>query len=107
MRRIKDRAVSGLANPVERSHIGHEVVISERSAAFRETEFWIAEGDKLVGNISNIPWREKLAFFNIKCATRRRRRAEGQFADTEMLGFATYQSFLRQRRPLLANEHPL
>src|SRR5437667_5691300 len=70
MRRIKDRAVSGLANPVERSHIGHEVVISERSAAFRETEFWIAEGDKLVGNISNIPWRQKLAFFHIKRATR-------------------------------------
>ena len=76
MRRIKDRAVSGLANPVERSHIGHEVVISERNTAFRETEFWIAEGDELVGNISNIPWREKLAFFNIKHATRFRGSAQ-------------------------------
>src|SRR5947207_1472204 len=69
MRRVKDHAISGLANPIERAHVGHEVVIAERCAPFRETELLATGRCELFSNISDIPWREELAFFHIDCAT--------------------------------------
>ena len=38
MRRVKDHAISGFAHPIERAHVGHEVVIAKRRAALGETE---------------------------------------------------------------------
>ncbi len=72
MRRIKDDAISGLANPIKRAHIGDEIIVAKGCSALGETEFFVAEGDEFVGNVSHIQWREELTFFYIDRAIRLR-----------------------------------
>src|SRR5438309_200414 len=76
MRRIKDDAISGLANPIKRAHIGDEIIVAKGCSALSETEFFVTEGDEFVGNVSHIQWREELTFFNIDRAIRFRSGAQ-------------------------------
>src|SRR5207244_13210644 len=70
MCRVKNHAISGLPHPIERTHVGNEVVIAETRAALRETEFLIAKRRQLLRDIAHVPRRKKLTFFYIDRATR-------------------------------------
>ena len=70
MCRVENHAISGLPHPIERTHVGNEVVIAETSAALRETEFLIAKRGQLLRDIAHVPRRKKLTFFYIDRATR-------------------------------------
>ena len=70
MGRIKNHAIAGIAQPIERAHIGNEVVIAKTSATLRETEFLTAERNQFLRDIAHVPRRKKLAFFHIDRTTR-------------------------------------
>src|SRR6202011_5494388 len=70
MRGIENYAITRLAHPIERAHIGDEIVVTEGRAALRETEFFVAECDELFRNVLHIPRREELTFLYVDRATR-------------------------------------
>ena len=76
MGRIKNHAIASLAQPIERTHVGDEVVIAETSAALGETELLIAKRNQFLGDISHIPRREKLTFLDVDSAPRFRSGAQ-------------------------------
>src|SRR6266446_10991228 len=65
VRRVEDYAITRLAHPMERAHIGDEIVVTEGRAALRETEFFVAESDELFRNVLHIPRREELTFLYV------------------------------------------
>src|SRR5215469_655520 len=69
MCRVKDHAIPRFAYPIERTHIGDEVVVAKRRAALGKTELRGAKGDQFFGNVSHVPRREELTFFHIDRAT--------------------------------------
>src|SRR5439155_25912934 len=75
-RRVEDYAITRLAHPMERAHIGDEIIVTEGRATLRETEFFVAECDELFRNVLHIPRREELAFLHIDRPTSLGRGAE-------------------------------
>src|SRR5512132_3665370 len=69
MCRIENDAITCVTHPVERAHVGDEVVISKGSAALGETKLCVAEGDQFLGDVSYIPRREELTFFYVNRTT--------------------------------------
>jgi len=67
---VKDGAIAELAHPVERAHVGDEILIAKSSAALGEHEVFTADGLELVGDVFDIPGGHELAFFDIHGATR-------------------------------------
>src|SRR5690242_10843558 len=65
---IEYDAIAGFAHPVERTHVGDKVIVTECRAAFGKTEFVVAEFNQLLSDIFNIPWREKLTFLHVNRA---------------------------------------
>ena len=65
MRRIEDHWQTFLAHPVERAHVGHEVVVAEGRAALGDEEMAAAKGAHFVGDVHRVPWRKELAFLHI------------------------------------------
>src|SRR5688572_30536379 len=65
MRGVEHDWVAELADPVERPHVGHQVIVPEGRAALSEEELVVAEGLQLFGDVLHIPWREELTFFDI------------------------------------------
>src|SRR5258707_2143846 len=72
MRGIENDALAELANPVERAHVSHEIVVSEGRAALGEKETLAAERAQLVRDVAHVPRREKLALLHVHNAPRRR-----------------------------------
>src|SRR3979411_1927643 len=62
---IKDDRIPKLANPVERPHISHQVVITKACTAFRKYEAGTTECLEFFGNIAKIPRSKKLPLFNV------------------------------------------
>src|SRR5262249_32915818 len=56
---------SGLPHPGKRTHIGHEVVVTETRAAFREDEPFASECAELFRDVPHIPLSRKLPFLNV------------------------------------------
>src|SRR5205807_9801345 len=65
VRRVEDYAITRLAHPIERAHIGDEIVVTESCAALHETEFFVAERDELFRNVLYIPRREGWSFYYV------------------------------------------
>src|SRR5215469_16792644 len=65
MCRIENDAIACITHPVERPHVGNEIIIPKRGAALGETKLCVAEGNQFLGDVSHIPWRKELAFFYI------------------------------------------
>src|SRR4029450_11936413 len=70
MCRIENDAITCVTHPVERAHVGDEVVIPKGGAALGEAELCVAEGDQFLGDVSHIPRCEELAFFYVNRTTR-------------------------------------
>ncbi len=70
-----------LAHPVERAHVGDQVVVAEGGAALGDEEAFAAEGAHLAGDVDGIPRGEELAFFHVH-------RAAGLGGGFEQVGLA-------------------
>ena len=69
MRSVKDDAISRFAHPIERAHVGYEIVVAKRRAALGKTELRVAKGDQFFGDVSHVPRRQELTLFHIDRAT--------------------------------------
>ena len=66
VRNIKYHRPSGILHNLYTSEIDHEIVVSEHRSPFRDQNPAISCGGHLFDDINNIPWREKLSFFNVQ-----------------------------------------
>ncbi len=62
---VEDSAVAEFAHPVERSHIGHQVLIAKGGAAFSKKEILAADAEQFVGDVLDVPGGHELAFFDV------------------------------------------
>lgn len=52
-------------HPVNGTHVGDKVIVAKRRAAFREEKIPATGVFELIADVFDIPWGEKLAFFDI------------------------------------------
>ena len=67
---VKDGAIAELAHPVERTHVGDEVLVAKSGSALGEHEVFTTDGLELVGDVFDIPRSHELAFFDVHGAAR-------------------------------------
>src|SRR5262245_10969251 len=67
---IENDAITFVTHPVERAHVGDQVVIPKGGTSLGEAELCVTEGDQFFGDVSHIPRREELAFFYVNRTTR-------------------------------------
>src|SRR4029077_6776544 len=83
MGRIENNAISRFAHPIERTHISHEIIVTERRAALGKTEFVVPERNEFLGDVLYVPRREKLTFLYVNRSPGFRRRTKQISLPTE------------------------
>src|SRR5581483_5597018 len=65
MRCVENHAVTCFPHPIKRTHVGNQVVVTESRTSFGETELFVFKGAQFLGDISHVPWRQKLPFLYV------------------------------------------
>src|SRR6266853_1945876 len=105
VRGIEDDALAQLANPVERAHVGDEIVVSEGRAALGEKETLATECAQLVRDIAHVPRREKLALLHVYHAPGLGRGADEIGLPAEERGDLQHVDELRRDRAVFWRVH--
>src|SRR5438309_10019920 len=69
MRRIENDRITFFAHPVERAHVGDQIIVTEGCAALSETKLFATERRELLGNVLHVPRREELSLSDVACAS--------------------------------------
>ena len=73
---VENDAVARLANPIQRAHVDHEIVVAKGRPALGEKEPVMAKRRQLLRDVPHVPRREELPLFHIHHAPRLRRRLD-------------------------------
>src|SRR4029077_1977356 len=67
---VENHAVTGFANPCQRSKVSDEVVITKGGTAFGEEKLFRAKLFQFLGDVFHVPWGEELPFLDVYRALR-------------------------------------
>src|SRR5205085_561078 len=83
---VEDDGPAELTHDCQRTHVGDQVVVSERRAALREHDAVSTNRGDLIDHITHVPWRKELALLHVDTTLRAGRSLDQICLTTEERG---------------------